>query len=268
MDTTQQPSQKTLMIAFIGGSVAILFILLLVIVLIRGKAPQQANTAPTTAPENTNTQPTLVQVSPVSQIINPTAAPITALGQTAVTFSFVPPAGITANVVDHSSTDMSSAEISLANTTGTFMTTIIDNAQKVPNAQLDVDPAKINARIYEYSPQDFETLAIVDGKELVVSRTGAADVMVVNSNERVMAIPELAAKTDANFGKKTEYYVYQKYNGGISEYLSIFQKPGASYPSKVNYSMITYSISAQSENANWQAHKAELKGIVEGMKKK
>lgn len=266
MDNNPASSRKILMILLFGGALLLLFLLIGVIVILRGSQNTQQATG--TQPTPVTNEPTIVPISGPLKIIEPSSQPVTALKTLATNFTFLSPAGFSTSVTDHSGVDIASTVVFIQNEQKRLSVTIDTSAQKVPSKDLALNPGKQSPRIYAYSPQDFETIAIVDGKELVVSRTGAADVMVVNNNERVYALPEMVAKNESSLGSKTEYYVYQKYGSGISEYLSIFQNPNGVYPSYTNYTMVSYYITSTQESTNWETHKKILIAILSGLKKK
>lgn len=112
----------------------------------------------------------------------------------------------------------------------------------------------------KYHPSDFEVIATRDGTEYLVSVTGVTD-MSYSDNEK---IPTVIASDSAV--PNIPYYVYQKYPGGISTYLTInSEKNVLSYMDKTE---IFYTFKEQDEDKQqqeWGKNKKVIQQILESI---
>lgn len=106
-----------------------------------------------------------------------------------------------------------------------------------------------------YNSDDFEIIAKINESELLVSKTGncIADVGTMISVTPKTSIPN---------------YVFQKYDTGISQMLSLIQYGEGENPRAYRNVIVSYTFNDVAAFENWSEYKEILKEIVKSLSKK
>ncbi len=110
-----------------------------------------------------------------------------------------------------------------------------------------------------YDTNDFETIATINGQELVVSKTGSTTTNIIEGR-----IPHVIAQD--TFSPESIYYIYQKHDQGLTHYISALNAENdPKYEDKVQ---IFYKIMSDNPQNTWPKVKEELINIINTLEKK
>lgn len=253
----------------IGGSSILLLVLIITVFLVTFNRRDAQN--PSTERPVTATNPSITPVNgSQEQILDlPENLPNDTLDQNLpVALTAAAPAELWTKISDNSSPAYATYDITYTAEKQTFEIVITTNSRLDTDELISSDTAKILPPTYPYKAADFETLAIVDGKQILVSKTGAEDLVQSGDSVQLESLPRMNPKNSQSTGAKNEYYLYQRYGDGVSEYLSIFTPNPGESPSYNQHLTVRYSISSVDENQNWTTYKQWLKQVVESLEKR
>lgn len=180
--------------------------------------------------------------------------------------TFDVPRYATVDTEDHTAEDYESQVVTIEHPSGLFEITIQRVRARLPREDLPTNPSKQNPPLFPYADEDFVVLATVDGAELLVSTTGATEVTGQGESFQMQAKGDMAPqKDDLIPTEPTEYYIYQRYDDKLSEYLSIFLPPDGTYPDYHNHTLISYQITEQQANQNWSEYQTMLQALVQSL---
>lgn len=126
------------------------------------------------------------------------------------------------------------------------------------------DRAKFIPPLYDYEKDNFIQLVAINGQQLVVSKTGAAELVQEGDTGIIRGVPEMSART---VNGSNEYYVYQVYNGKLSEYISAFNSSAPAVADYDNSYIVTYFIKDEADKANWATNQKLLQESLQGIQK-
>lgn len=178
------------------------------------------------------------------------------------------PAELWTKISDNSSPTYATYDITYTTEKQAFEMVITTNRRLDTDELVSSDTAKILPPTYPYKAADFETLAIVDGKQILVSKTGAEDLVQSGDSVQLESLPQMIPKNSLSAGAKNEYYLYQRYGNRVSEYLSIYSANPGESPSYNQHLTVRYSIASAEENQKWNTYKLWLKQVIESLEQR
>ncbi len=243
--------QKLVTILIIVSGGILLLLVLAVSILLRSQQPP----IPTTSQTETNSSiPTTVPITQVRETPVPNAAEN--YEQLPFTLERTFPAPLWSQLSSHVDEVAASYDIVLSRPEDTFsiaITTLSTTPGFEQKERVKYIPSPL-----PYNANEFIQIAEVNGQQLFVSRTGATEVMVENELGTYRSIPSLQPETD--------YYVYQLYQGGLSEYISAFNATQQNVPSYDNHFIIKYRITSPNDAAKWSQYQTLVAESISGMK--
>ena len=162
------------------------------------------------------------------------------------------------DVTDNSSDGYKSYDMTLSgdDSFSMIITTLSSNPEATSEERVKYNPPQ-----YAYNTSDFIRIAVVNGQELYVSRSGGVALEVASEEGRLVDEP-LSTTTEDD-----PVYVYQKYPFGLSEYISAFSVTGQNSPSYDNHTIIRYSISSAADAGKWPTYRELITETVSGLEK-
>lgn len=169
--------------------------------------------------------------------------------------------GLFSEVVDNSTSDGYNT-YDITYTTGTDSFKMVVNTLETASNAVPKDRTKFNPTQYEYNPSDFNEIATINGQKLFVSKTGGTELVVNSEVGRLQSIPVMLPSSSNQEANKNEYYVYQLYSYGLSEYISAFNSTENTVPSYDNYFVIRYSIENEADANQWPSYQKYITDTI------
>ncbi len=155
-----------------------------------------------------------------------------------------------------------------SNATG-FTIEVESNISRIdPETNLGYQQSRPYGTVYPYVEDDFVQIAVVDGIELYVSKTGAttfADSTSETSEYILAADDEIVSAAEAA-SRTYRYAVYQRYLDGLSPYLSIYQyDEPPEVPLLSRYVFITYWTTDTGSEIDWDTYQSTLVDLLNSL---
>lgn len=234
-----------------------LLVLIAVTIILRSRDTQPAQTQ--------NTLPDYISPTPVAGVI-PTKGAELLTDKEYENFPFkistAVPEEFASVIRNNSSEGSSSFDITYTSTIDSFVLNLL-TLETEPDA-VQTERTKFLPPLYDYEKDDFEMVATINGQQLLVSKTGAAELVQEGEIGIIRAVPEMSART---VNGSNEYYVYQLYNGKLSEYISAFNDSKTAEANYDNSFILTYYIKDEADKANWVEQKKLLQESLQGIQR-
>ncbi len=253
----------------IVGSSILLLVLIVTVFLVTFNRRDAQN--PSTERPVTATNPSITPIAglPEEPLELPDNLPNDTLDENLpVALTAAAPAELWTKISDNSSPTYASYDITYTSEEQAFEMVITTSSRLDTDDLISSDTAKILPPTYPYNAADFETLAIVEGKQILVSKTGAEDLVQSGDTVQLESLPRMNPKNSQSAGTKNEYYLYQRYGDGVSEYLSIYTANPGDSPSYNQHLTVRYSITSAEGNQNWTTYKQWLQQVIESLEKR
>lgn len=245
--------KQTLLFILISASSIILLIVLFVTVLILRSSGTNTSEQVVSLPAD--------RVTPTLTILTPDG-PASSESRLETTYPFslegAIPEELWMEVTDNSVDGYQSFDTTLQgdDSFSIVITSLSADAEATPAERVKYNPPQ-----YAYDPADFVRIATVNGQELYVSRTGGAQLVESSDEGQLVSVPQMEAAADLG----SPYYVYQKYQYGLSEYISAFGATTRTTPSYDNHTIIRYGISDEGDATKWNTYQRLLQKTVTGI---
>ncbi|MCX7996956.1 MAG: hypothetical protein N2691_04390 [Patescibacteria group bacterium] len=259
----EHPNAK-LLIGLIAVSAVVLLLLIIAVMLLR--KPAETISTAVVSPSPASSVPTVIISSPsvVSERIALPEDPVSRLKGLPFTLPATLPDDLWVTAHPNIDTELENYTVTMDTAARDFRITF--SASRAPgettlereNAAHPLPP------VYRYRTTDFERIATINGVELLISKTGGVTLETGSDSAQLVATTPKVMTSEGSL--EGQYYVYQKYKYGLSEYTNVFSSLKGEEPSYNDTVLIDYAFLTDAATAEWPERKALLQEVLTEIK--